>query len=173
MVDVKGNLPDRLRSDPLAAMASDSDILVIAETVTARAALPDEKKQAAALLLGAVLGYLRDWCPPHQRTMGNLTLLLRAAVLKDGESALADRFYEMRTGCKRVRTPDGKVSLAPSALLRLDGLSPKDENGLAPDADFSLTQYERYRRSGIKDSAGIVAALLAALSETERNGHDR
>lgn len=102
---MKGNLPDRLRSDPLAAMASDSDILVIADTIAERTTLPDEKKQAAALLLGAVLGYLRDWCPPHQRTMENLTLLLRAAVCKDGESPLADRFYEMHTGCKRPRRP--------------------------------------------------------------------
>lgn len=93
----------------------------------------------------ACLGYLRDWCEPSQRTIGNLISLLDAALPKDNEThtTLDNLFYEMKSGCKRVKSEDGITTLwEPSALSRCDGLTPRDSNGIDVSEDFSLTCYE-------------------------------
>lgn len=79
-------LPDRLSANPLQAMESDSDIEAIADAMIHASALRDECdgdtlfKASTRQLLYACLGYLRDWCAPAQRTIGNLKALLDAAA---------------------------------------------------------------------------------------------
>ena len=105
-------------------------------------------KKTEKLLLMAALGYLRDWCEPSQRTIGNLISLLDAALPKDNEThtTLDNLFYEMKSGCKRVKSEDGITTLwEPSALSRCDGLTPRDSNGIDVSEDF--------RSPAMKDSA--------------------
>ena len=170
---LKDKLPDRLKCDPLLAMESDSDIETIAEAIVSLSDSDGEFfKKAETLLLMATLGYLRDWCVPSQRTMGNLISLLDAALAKDNETytTLDNLFYEMKSGCKRVQSEDGITTLwEPSALSRGDGLTPRDTNGIDVSEDFSLTCYEGFHRMATRDTrTGIVTALLIALEEAEK-----
>lgn len=67
---------------------------------------------------------------------------------KDNEThtTLDNLFYEMKSGCKRVKSEGGITTLwEPSALSRCDGLTPRDSNGIDVSEDFSLT--------AMKDSA--------------------
>lgn len=140
---LKDKLPDRLKCSPLLTMESDSDIETIAESIVSLSNSDgDFFKKTEKLLLMACLGYLRDWCEPSQRTIGNLISLLDAALPKDNEThtTLDNLFYEMKSGCKRVKSEDGITTLwEPSALSRCDGLTPRDSNGIDVSEDFSLT----------------------------------
>ena len=126
---LKDKLPDRLKCSPLLTMESDSDIETIAESIVSLSNSDgDFFKKTEKLLLMACLGYLRDWCEPSQRTIGNLISLLDAALPKDNEThtTLDNLFYEMKSGCKRVKSEDGITTLwEPSALSRCDGLTPR------------------------------------------------
>ena len=74
---LKDKLPDRLKCSPLLTMESDSDIETIAESIVNLSDSDgDFFKKTEKLLLMAALGYLRDWCEPSQRTIGNLISLL-------------------------------------------------------------------------------------------------
>ena len=78
---LKDKLPDRLKCSPLLTMESDSDIETIAESIVNLSDSDgDFFKKTEKLLLMACLGYLRDWCEPSQRTIGNLISLLDAAL---------------------------------------------------------------------------------------------
>lgn len=157
------NLPARLKKDALGEMASDSDISCVATVFASRAGLSDNPKTAGAALLCAALTYLRDWCAPTQRTYENLKALLLAAVPDEhGGSALKDRFFEIRTGCRKVRKA-GTVSWVPSDLVRQDGRVPRDENGLSADEDAALACYEAFQKSGARDIPSMVSALLPVL----------
>ena len=129
-------------------------------------------KKAEKLLLMACLGYLRDWCEPSQRTVGNLISLLDAALPKDNEThtTLDNLFYEMKSGCKRVKSEDGITTLwEPSALSRCDGLTPRDSNGIDVSEDFSLTCYEGFRHAATRETrTSIVTTLLLVLEEVEK-----
>ena len=110
---LKDKLPDRLKCSPLLTMESDSDIETIAESIVSLSDSDgDFFKKTEKLLLMACLGYLRDWCEPSQRTIGNLISLLDAALPKDNETytTLDNLFYEMKSGCKRVKSEDGMPS---------------------------------------------------------------
>lgn len=102
MTDILDYLPERLAGNPLQSMKSDSDIEAIAEAVINASSLRDECdsdsffKATAKQLLSACLGYLRDWCSPEQRTMSNLSALLRAAVPSEprrSDTDLGNLFY--------------------------------------------------------------------------------
>lgn len=111
---LKDKLPDRLKCSPLLTMESDSDIETIAESIVSLSDSDgDFFKKTEKLLLMACLGYLRDWCEPSQRTIGNLISLLDAALPKDNEThtTLDNLFYEMKSGCKRVKSEDGITTL--------------------------------------------------------------
>lgn len=74
---LKDKLPDRLKCSPLLTMESDSDIETIAESIVNLSDSDgDFFKKTEKLLLMAALGYLRDWCEPSQRTIGNLISFL-------------------------------------------------------------------------------------------------
>lgn len=170
---LKDKLPDRLKRAPLLSMESDSDIETIAEAIVSLSNSDGEFwKKAEKLLLMATLGYLRDWCEPTQRTMGNLISLLDAALPKDNEThtTLDNLFYEMKSGCKRVKSEDGITTLwEPSALSRNDGLTPRETNGIDVSEDFSLTCYEGFRHAATRETrTGIVTALLLVLEEAEK-----
>ena len=93
---LKDKLPDRLKCSPLLTMESDSDIETIAESIVNLSDSDgDFFKKTEKLLLMACLGYLRDWCEPSQRTIGNLISLLDAALPKDNEThtTLDNLFY--------------------------------------------------------------------------------
>jgi len=97
---LKDKLPDRLKCSPLLTMESDSDIETIAESIVNLSDSDgDFFKKTEKLLLMAALGYLRDWCEPSQRTIGNLISLLDAALPKDNEThtTLDNLFYEMKS----------------------------------------------------------------------------
>ena len=115
-------------------------------------------KKTEKLLLMACLGYLRDWCEPSQRTIGTLDNL----------------FYEMKSGCKRVKSEDGITTLwEPSALSRCDGLTPRDSNGIDVSEDFSLTCYEGFRHAATRETrTSIVTTLLLVLEEVEKEDAD-
>ena len=136
---LKDKLPDRLKCSPLLTMESDSDIETIAESIVNLSDSDgDFFKKTEKLLLMACLGYLRDWCEPSQRTIGNLISLLDAALPKDNEThtTLDNLFYEMKSGCKRVKSEDGITTLwEPSALSRNDGLTPRETNGIDVSED--------------------------------------
>lgn len=81
---LKDKLPDRLKCSPLLTMESDSDIETIAESIVNLSDSDgDFFKKTEKLLLMACLGYLRDWCEPSQRTIGNLISLLDAALHRE------------------------------------------------------------------------------------------
>ena len=170
---LKDKLPDRLKCSPLLTMESDSDIETIAESIVN---LSDSDgaffKKTEKLLLMAALGYLRDWCEPSQRTIGNLISLLDAALPKDNEThtTLDNLFYEMKSGCKRVKSEDGITTLwEPSALSRCDGLTPRDSNGIDVSEDFSLTCYEGFRHAATRETrTSIVTTLLLVLEAVEK-----
>lgn len=153
---LKDKLPDRLKCSPLLTMESDSDIETIAESIVNLSDSDgDFFKKTEKLLLMAALGYLRDWCEPSQRTIGNLISLLDAALPKDNEThtTLDNLFYEMKSGCKRVKSEDGITTLwEPSALSRCDGLTPRDSNGIDVSEDFSLTCYEGFRHAATRET---------------------
>lgn len=95
---LKDKLPDRLKCSPLLTMESDSDIETIAESIVNLSDSDgDFFKKTEKLLLMACLGYLRDWCEPSQRTIGNLISLLDAALPKDNEThtTLDNLFYHL------------------------------------------------------------------------------
>ena len=153
---LKDKLPDRLKYSPLLTMESDSDIETIAESIVNLSDSDgDFFKKTEKLLLMACLGYLRDWCEPSQRTIGNLISLLDAALPKDNEThtTLDNLFYEMKSGCKRVKSEDGITTLwEPSVLSRCDGLTPRDSNGIDVSEDFSLTCYEGFRHAATRET---------------------
>lgn len=102
MTNMNEYLPERLATNPLQAMESDSDIEAIADAVISASVLRDECdgdaafKKSARQLLYACLGYLRDWCSLEQRTVGNLKALLDAARPSSSGSTvtdLGDLFY--------------------------------------------------------------------------------
>ena len=156
---LKDKLPDRLKCSPLLTMESDSDIETIAESIVNLSDSDgDFFKKTEKLLLMACLGYLRDWCEPSQRTIGNLISLLDAALPKDNEThtTLDNLFYEMKSGCKRVKSEDGITTLwEPSALSRCDGLTPRDSNGIDVSEDFSLTCYEGFRHAATRETHAV------------------
>ena len=165
---LKDKLPDRLKCSPLLTMESDSDIETIAESIVSLSDSDgDFFKKTEKLLLMAALGYLRDWCEPSQRTIGNLISLLDAALPKDNEThtTLDNLFYEMKSGCKRVKSEDGITTLwEPS-----DGLTPRDSNGIDVSEDFSLTCYEGFRHAATRETrTSIVTTLLLVLEEVEK-----
>lgn len=171
-------LPERLSANPLQAMESDSDIEAIADAMIHASALRDECdgdalfKASTRQLLYACLGYLRDWCAPGQRTIGNLKALLDAAAPGGpgrADTALGDLFYEIESGCKRVPSPDGiTMSWEPSALERNDGACPRDTNGIRPEDDFCLGCYKRFAQGTAPSTrASIAAALSRALPTRE------
>lgn len=169
---LKDKLPDRLKCSPLLTMESDSDIETIAESIVNLSDSDgDFFKKTEKLLLMAALGYLRDWCEPSQRTIGNLISLLDAALPKDNEThtTLDNLFYEMKSGCKRVKSEDGITTLwEPSALSRCDGLTPRDSNGIDVSEDFSLTCYEGFRHAATRETrTSIVTTLLLVLEGDE------
>ena len=121
---LKDKLPDRLKCSPLLTMESDSDIETIAESIVNLSDSDgDFFKKTEKLLLMACLGYLRDWCEPSQRTIGNLISLLDAALPKDNEThtALDNLFYEMKSGCNRkmASRPSGSLPPFPGATVSL------------------------------------------------------
>ena len=148
---LKDKLPDRLKCSPLLTMESDSDIETIAESIVNLSDSDgDFFKKTEKLLLMAALGYLRDWCEPSQRTIGNLISLLDAALPKDNEThtTLDNLFYEMKSGCKRVKS---------------------DSNGIDVSEDFSLTCYEGFRHAATRETrTSIVTTLLLVLEEVEK-----
>lgn len=161
---LKDKLPDRLKCSPLLTMESDSDIETIAESIVNLSDSDgDFFKKAEKLLLMACLGYLRDWCEPSQRTVGNLISLLDAALPKDNEThtTLDNLFYEMKSGCKRVKSEDGITTLwEPSALSRCDGLTPRDSNGIDVSEDFSLTCYEGFRHAATRETRTSIGIQM-------------
>lgn len=161
-------LPERLRDSPLATMRSDSDLDAIADAVAATAFTGDEPlfKATGKHLLLACLGYLRDWCEPEQRTMESLGTLLAGALPAPGgdgyRTALGDLFYEIESGCRRVPGTDGEAdSWEPTGLVRADGISPRDTNGIRPADDFSLGCYRRFVRSASPATRTSVALSLS------------
>ena len=113
---LKDKLPDRLKCSPLLTMESDSDIETIAESIVNLSDSDgDFFKKTEKLLLMAALGYLRDWCEPSQRTIGNLISLLDAALPKDNEThtTLDNLFYEMKS------QPSGSLPPFPVATVSL------------------------------------------------------
>ena len=162
-----------VKCSPLLTMESDSDIETIAESIVNLSDSDgDFFKKTEKLLLMAALGYLRDWCEPSQRTIGNLISLLDAALPKDNEThtTLDNLFYEMKSGCKRVKSEDGITTLwEPSVLSRCDGLTPRDSNGIDVSEDFSLTCYEGFRHAATRETrTSIVTTLLLVLEEVEK-----
>lgn len=103
---LKDKLPDRLKCSPLLTMESDSDIETIAESVVNLSDSDgDFFKKTEKLLLMAALGYLRDWCEPSQRTIGNLISLLDAALPKDNEThTTLDNLSKGRVGRTHFHT---------------------------------------------------------------------
>lgn len=105
-------------------------------------------------------------------SIGNLISLLDAALPKDNEThtTLDNLFYEMKSGCKRVKSEDGITTLwEPSALSRCDGLTPRDSNGIDVSEDFSLTCYEGFRHAATRETrTSIVTTLLLVLEEVEK-----
>lgn len=91
---------------------------------------------------------------------------------KDNEThtTLDNLFYEMKSGCKRVKSEDGITTLwEPSALSRCDGLTPRDSNGIDVSEDFSLTCYEGFRHAATRETrTSIVTTLLLVLEEVEK-----
>lgn len=170
-------LPERLSANPLGTMRSDSDIEAVADTI-ASAAFPDGDnerffKTCGRHLLSACLGYLRDWCEPEQRTFANLAVLLKGAVPAGKNSGsrtdLGDLFYEIESGCRRTADAGG---WEPTGLVRNDGTSPCDTNGIRPEDDFSLGCYRRFARSASPSTRVSVAlALLTALPQGKGAGH--
>ena len=115
---LKDKLPDRLKCSPLLTMESDSDIETIAESIVSLSDSDgDFFKKTEKLLLMACLGYLRDWCEPAQRTIGNLISLLDAALPKDNgtHTTLDNLFYEM----KMASQPSGSLPSFPVATVSL------------------------------------------------------
>lgn len=170
---LKDKLPDRLKCSPLLTMESDSDIETIAESIVNLSDSDgDFFKKTEKLLLMACLGYLRDWCEPSQRTIGNLISLLDAALPKDNEThtTLDNLFYEMKSGCKRVKSEDGITTLwEPSALSRCDGLTPRDSNGIDASEDFSLTCYEGFRHAATRETRTSIAEMRSACHAALEN----
>lgn len=174
MTDILDYLPERLAGNPLQSMKSDSDIEAIAEAVINASSLRDECdsdsffKATAKQLLSACLGYLRDWCSPEQRTMSNLSALLRAAVPSEpghSDTNLGNLFYEIESGCKRVVSADGITTCwEPTVLERNDGTCPRDTNGIRPEDDFCLGCYKRFVQGASPSTRTAIAlSLLNAL----------
>lgn len=172
---LKEKLPKRLKEAPIAHMESDSDIETIADAIVSLTNEDGEFfKQAEKLLIMASLGYLRDWCKTEQKTMGNLISLLDASLMRDNErmSTLDNLFYEIESGCRRVKAEDGITTLwEPSALTRNDGLTPRDLNGIDPEEDFALGTYTRFTQMTSKETRGKIALpLLLVLDKEEAYG---
>ena len=171
---LKDKLPDRLKCSPLLTMESDSDIETIAESIVNLSDSDgDFFKKTEKLLLMACLGYLRDWCEPSQRTIGNLISLLDAALPKDNEThtTLDNLFYEMKSGCKRVKSEDGITTLwEPSVLSRCDGLTPRDSNGIDVSEDFSLTCYEGFRHAATRETRTSIYLRTGILPRATIGG---
>lgn len=178
MTHMNDYLPERLATNPLQAMESDSDIEAIADAVISASVLRDECdgdaafKKSARQLLYACLGYLRDWCSLEQRTVGNLKALLDAARPSSSGSTvtdLGDLFYEIESGCKRVISADGiTMSWEPTALERNDGTCPRDTNGIRPEDDFCLGCYKRFAQGTAPTTrASIAVSLSRALPGRE------
>lgn len=124
---LKDKLPDRLKCSPLLTMESDSDIETIAESIVNLSDSDgDFFKKTEKLLLMACLGYLRDWCEPSQRTIGNLISLLDAALPKDNEThtTLDNLFYGARLRRYR-RTLQGRETDGDNDELRLSRENPE------------------------------------------------
>lgn len=177
MTHMNDYLPERLATNPLQAMESDSDIEAIADAVISASVLRDECdgdaafKKSARQLLYACLGYLRDWCSLEQRTVGNLKALLDAARPSSSGSTvtdLGDLFYEIESGCKRVISADGiTMSWEPTALERNDGTCPRDTNGIRPEDDFCLGCYKRFAQGTAPTTRAIAVSLSRALPGRE------
>lgn len=160
-------LPLPLCDSPLTQMESDSDIAAICDALLSLsdAYFGNEKKIVSHLLM-ACLGYLRDWCHPSQQTMENLTVLLKAAQMKDGESPLDNLFSEMQSDCKKKSTSqESTPAWEPSALKRKDGLTPRDTNGIDATEDFSLSQYLLFRQKRGTLPKGFLTPLLTVLEK--------
>lgn len=172
MVELR--LPKRLSLNPLHSMETDSDIEAIADALIS-ATLEDGdvddrslfSEPAAKYLLFACLAYLRDWCRLEQRSFGNLAALIRASIPERGctVSELDKRFYEIKSGCKRIDTEDGTPARwEVSTLERLDGTRPCNTNGIRPCDDFSLMNYELFRQSESAPCRTFTAqSLLIAM----------
>lgn len=153
MTNMNEYLPERLATNPLQAMESDSDIEAIADAVISASVL-------------------RDWCSLEQRTVGNLKALLDAARPSSSGSTvtdLGDLFYEIESGCKRVISADGiTMSWEPTALERNDGTCPRDTNGIRPEDDFCLGCYKRFAQGTAPTTrASIAVSLSRALPGRE------
>lgn len=153
MTHMNDYLPERLATNPLQAMESDSDIEAIADAVISASVL-------------------RDWCSLEQRTVGNLKALLDAARPSSSGSTvtdLGDLFYEIESGCKRVISADGiTMSWEPTALERNDGTCPRDTNGIRPEDDFCLGCYKRFAQGTAPTTrASIAVSLSRALPGRE------
>ena len=183
---LKDKLPDRLKCSPLLTMESDSDIETIAESIVNLSDSDgDFFKKTEKLLLMACLGYLRDWCEPSQRTIGNLISLLDAALPKDNEThtTLDNLFYEMKSGCKRVKSEDGITTLwEPSALSRCDGLTPRDSKEYTLHAtlmDKKTGEPLKVADKGVtaelkftpNSESGTVSINLGEFDATSLDGH--
>lgn len=175
MQELTERLPKRLARDPLASMRTDSDIEAVADAVMSLSDMRGGGMEllwdmTAKHLLCACLGYLRDWCPPYQRTMSNLSSLVRAALPGDsgGSGELDSLFCEIRSGCKPKSAADGTVTWEPSGLVRCDGVTPRDTNGLRPADDYSLSHYTLYMQSALAPTRKtIVLVLTSALSRCD------
>lgn len=173
MTDMTDYLPERLSTDPLQSMEHDSDIEAIADAVINASAIRDECdgdpafKACARQLLYACLGYLRDWCSTGQRTLANLKALLDAVSPDGTGTGLADLFYEIESGCKRVPSADGiTMSWEPTSLERNDGACPRDTNGIRPEDDFCLGCYKRFAQG---TSQSIRTSIASSLSRALPN----
>lgn len=153
MTNMNEYLPERLATNPLQAMESDSDIEAIADAVISASVLRDECDGDAAFKKSA--RQLLDAARPSSS----------GSTVTD----LGDLFYEIESGCKRVISADGiTMSWEPTALERNDGTCPRDTNGIRPEDDFCLGCYKRFAQGTAPTTrASIAVSLSRALPGRE------
>ena len=112
---------------------------------------------------------LKDKLPDRLKCSPLLTMESDSDIETIAES-IVNLSYEMKSGCKRVKSEDGITTLwEPSALSRCDGLTPRDSNGIDVSEDFSLTCYEGFRHAATRETrTSIVTTLLLVLEEVEK-----
>lgn len=152
------------------------------------------------LLYTALIAYLRDWCHPQDYNLPGLLILLGLAKASEDDetrkSPLDFIFDEIKTG-KRVTklTEEGgaaasaklarsfaegqktDMGYAPSNLVRRsDGIKPGDPevNGLGPDDDFALKNYELFKTAAGKTLKSIIISCNVrtaplAINEVKSN----
>jgi len=171
---LKGQIAGQAENcSPLLTMESDSDIETIAEAIVNLSDSDgDFFKKTEKSSSDGLPWIFKGWCEPSQRTIGKPHLPPRCRPAKDNEThtTLDNLFYEMKSGCKRVKSEDGITTLwEPSALSRSDGITPRDSNGIDVSEDFRSPDYEGFRHAVTRETrTSIVTTLLLVLEEAEK-----